>query len=255
MSDIERGLRELDREGVFPPTPDLVDSVTASIADTPAPTAARRRPLGILRARPAFAIAVAVALAAGAVLGASPGARSAILDLLGLQSARIERGELGATPDAPPDLGRDVSMAEARRLAGFELAVPTELGRPARIGFSGDPAPGGQVSFAWTGGGRRAEGRDTAIVMSQMRAAATPLLRKTAPAGTHVEHVEVAGRHGYWLAGAPHGVELLAPDGSGRPGTARLAASTLLWEHGRLLLRLEGAGSKSRALEIARSLR
>jgi hypothetical protein len=255
MSDIERRLREIDREAFFPATPDLAIPVLDRIAEVPRPSRVdRRRWTSILRARPALAIFLAIAGAGGALLAASPSARSAILDLLGIEGATIERGETGSARQTPPKLGRTVSLAEARRAAGFELAIPPlpGLGRPSRIGFDRSVAPGGQVAFVWAP--RTTNGAQPAVVLTQVRATARPIVAKTAPDGTLVERVEIRGRPGYWLAGAPHRFELLAPGGRARLGTARLAGDTLLWEHGELLLRLEGAGSKARALEIARSI-
>ena len=257
MGDIERRLREIDRAAVFPATPDVVAVVVDRVASAPRRDRPGRRWSSTLRPRPAVAVLLALVVAAGALLAASPGARSAILELFGIEGVRIERGETGAARPAQPALGREVSLAEARRATDFELALPRLrwLGPPSRIGLDRGAAPGGQVALLWEPRRGGTDGADaTPVVLTQVRATAVPLMRKTAPEGTLVERVEVGGRPGYWLAGAPHRVELLAPRSGARLGTARLARDTLLWEHGQLLLRLEGVGSKARALEIARSI-
>jgi hypothetical protein len=256
MTEIERQLQELDRTAVFPTTPDLAAPVLARIADTPA-AGPRPRPQPLRGLRLALALVLAIVGAGGVLLTSSPGARSAILDLLGLQGARIERGQPEVRRHTPLRLGREVSLAQARRLAGFAIAIPSSawLGPPVRVGFDASVVPGGQVSLAWTRRLPRPKGTDPeAIVLTQTRAGTAPRVTKTAPEDTRIEPVDVNGSPGYWLAGAAHQMELLAPDGNPRPDTARLAGPTLIWEHGELLLRLEGVASKAQALAIARSI-
>ena len=72
--------------------------------------------------------------------------------------------------------------------------------------------------------------------------------------GTEVERVTVDGNPGAWL-GEPHVFVYRDRNGRVRDGTARLAGSTLLWQQGEVLLRLEGDLSKQEALRIARSSR
>ena len=65
----------------------------------------------------------------------------------------------------------------------------------------------------------------------------------------------IGGRQGYWVAGDPHTVLYLDPFGEVRENTVRLAGNTLLWQRGRLTLRLEGIGSREQAVAVARSLK
>jgi hypothetical protein len=57
------------------------------------------------------------------------------------------------------------------------------------------------------------------------------------------------------VAGAPHFFFYETPDGQIVEGQLRLADNVLLLERGNLLIRLEGAFDRRRAVEIARSLR
>jgi hypothetical protein len=121
------------------------------------------------------------------------------------------------------------------------------MATPTRVGYAGI-APGGPVSLAW------GDGRDV-LVLTEVRAAGRPMVRKVAPGDTRIDPVEIDGRRGYWLTGAPHEVARLGDLGIAVVGTERLAGDTLIWERGDLLLRLEGASSKSAALAVARTLR
>ena len=85
-------------------------------------------------------------VAIGAAL-AVPAARTAILDWLGLRGAHIVRVE--KLPPAPVignlDLGRPVTLAEARRRAPW-LLVPDDAPDSAYISTA---VPGGKVSLLW----------------------------------------------------------------------------------------------------------
>lgn len=265
MSELERALAALDADRLFPPTPDLAAGVRTRLAQGPTapPRRGRRERRGgamrLARARPALASGLALLAVVAAALAASPDARSAVLDLLSLQGARIERGEPTTTNDAAPLLGRRVTPGEAQRLAGFEPALPAlpALGAPRRAAFEPNVGPGGQVAFVWEPRpgltAPRREGR-TALVLTELQASLDPAIGKVAGLGTRTEPVVIAGEPGVWLAGRRHEVAYLTPDGATRAGTARLAGDTLLWQRGGLLLRLEGAASKLAALTIARSI-
>ena len=62
-------------------------------------------------------------------------------------------------------------------------------------------------------------------------------------------------RRAIWIEGAPHLFFYRPPDSDFAESELRLAANVLLLERGDLLVRLEGAFSRERALELARSLR
>lgn len=235
MAELELALRELGREIELPPTPDLVSAV--------------RRRLGASRRtwwqRP-IVVAVAVLAVALAAVLAVPPARSAILDWLGIGGARITRVE--QLPPAPAvgnlDLGRRVTLAEARRRAPW-LLVPTAkgVGDPDQVGYS-TTIPGGKVTLLW------GTPRDVHLLLTEFRGEA--YIEKLVQPGTNVELVTVNGGRGAWVEGS-HVLVYRDRHGLTRDDTARLAGKTLLWQRGDVTLRLEGDFSRDEALRIARS--
>jgi hypothetical protein len=73
------------------------------------------------------------------------------------------------------------------------------------------------------------------------------ILKKAVLGTTDVEYVDVDGEPGIWIGGR-HAVYLPG-------GPPRAAGHTLIWQHGRLTLRLEAAVGRERGLAIARSIR
>ena len=223
MSSLETRLAELRDDVAYPPTPELSSRLELG-------TVPPRR-----RGRAVLALAVVAALAAGA-LAASPGARSAFLELFRLRGATIERTGERPTFDRLTNrpLGVQVSLEEARRRFGEPLLVPRGYGAvsfDARI-----PA----VTFGWS---------DRRLLLTELRGQALPLIEKSAGPGTVVRYTEVDGRPGYWLAGERHVVVFRAADG--RFVESRAAGNVLLWEAEGLVLRLEGARTRAEALALA----
>jgi hypothetical protein len=245
--DLERELRALAAEPPFPPTPDLAGAVRARLATQPA--AVRRAPWW--RGLPLAAQAAAVLLALlVALMAFSPGVRSAVLEALGLQGARIERREPSPRARAAGtrlDVGTPVTLAAARDRAAFDVVVPDDPGAPDAVFFDAAAPGGGQVAFVW----ERQGGRP--LLLTQIAALDAPVVGKAAGPRTRIEPVDVGGRPGFWLTGDPHEFSFLSPDGNFQVDRLRLAGDTLLWNRRDVLLRLEGAPSKARALEIAAS--
>jgi hypothetical protein len=222
MPELDVALRELGRQIEFPPTPDLASSIRGRLERT-------RRWL-----RPA-AIALAVLLVAiGAVLAVPP-ARTAILDWLGLRGVSIVRvDELPPTsPVGRLDLGRRITLEEA---PSWTLVPDDE---PDRV-FLSD----GTVNLLW------GTPDDVRLLLTELRGEA--YIEKLVEPNADVQPVSVNGRAGAWLE-QPHVVVFKDPRGRVRDSEPRLAAKTLLWNHGEVTLRLEGDLSKAEALRIARS--
>jgi hypothetical protein len=233
--NLEQELRDVALE--WPPTPDLAAAVAARVS-RPAP---RRTPW-----RRTLAVALAVLVVAGtAVLAFSPGARSALLELFGIEGATVTRVE--ELPEARGgeqlDLGERVSLEQAEREVGFTPRLPRD----------------GEVDEVWLD---RGIGRGAVavvwccprVVLTQFRGVSTPYAEKLAGPGTEVEYLPVNGRQGVWLEGASHVV--FFRDEFGRiQERPRLARNVLLWEDGEVTLRLEGDFTKQRALAIARRIR
>jgi hypothetical protein len=224
--NLDAALRQLGSELEFPAEPQVAARVAARIS-------ARRRRRPWLVALAAAAVALAVALAV-------PPARSALLRFFGLKGATIERVEERPVfePETRRKLGVPVTLAEARRRAGFELLLPDG---PAQVFYDASiPA----VTFHFL---------DRGADLTEFRGEATPYVQKSAGPGTTVEPIQVNGRPGFWLEGERHRV--VFRDARGRVLESRAAGNVLLWEQGELTLRLEGARTKAEALRIAGTLR
>jgi hypothetical protein len=146
-------------------------------------------------------------------------------------------------------LGRRVTLAQARR--GGPVLVPRRLGAPSAV-YAGPLQDGPRaISLVYPPGpGLPASSvTGTALLVQTLRATATPLIKKTAGSAATVEELTVAGARAYWLTGA-HGFGYQSRDAVGFE-RQRLADRTLLVERGGLLLRVEGAMSRARAVEIA----
>lgn len=242
--DLERELRALGSELVVPAPPDLVPAVRARLAAPPARPPLLRRPLVVAVAALALAVAAAMAV---------PQARTAILEFLRIQGATVERmPQPPAVTRVQLGLAVPVSLEEAKARLDFEPSVPDfpGLGAPDAV-YVDRRAFGGQVLFLY--------GTESAprLLVSEFRGDTNPeLISKGAGPGTSIEPVTVSGGYrGFWVAGAPHEFMFLGPDGEPRFDTVRLAGNALLWQRGRLTLRIEGAITKERALELAATLR
>ena len=121
MPELETQLRALGEELAWPATPDLAAAVAARAARARRAAPAPPRPAG--RSPPALAALLLVPAAAVAF----PGARDDVLEWLGLRDVEIRRvpaPPAGTRPELEADLGRVVTLAQARREAGFAPALP-----------------------------------------------------------------------------------------------------------------------------------
>jgi len=193
------------------------------------------------------AAALVILLVAGS-LSALPNVRRAVADWLGLPGVRVERVESGhdlPSPAVTPELGSRVSLAEAAAAVPFDLVEPPRI-RGLEIYLDGDA-----VTFV-----RRAPSGDIELLITQFEGTLDrELVEKVLPPGSRLRSVVIGGRQGYWIAGDPHTVLYVDPFGEIRENTVRLAGNTLLWQRGRLTLRLEEGANLRRALFIARSLK
>jgi hypothetical protein len=253
MSPLERQLTQLGQELDWPPTPELSSAVRRRLA----PARRRTRPV-LFRRSLAIALAALLVLAGG-VFAAVPGVRDAVLEFFGLQGATVERRErLPAAPDLRPlELGERTTLARARGSLRFDPLVPGAAGRPDAV-FVSDDAPGGELSLAYRPREGLPEARSTGLglLVGEFRGDLAPeYVGKVVGEATQVEELRVHGERAVWLEGAPHFFFYRPP---GRPfveDRLRIAQNVLLLERGELLVRLEGAFSRERALALARSLR
>lgn len=265
-TEVVAALEDLAAHLVWPDDPDLGPAVRARLSPTAQRSSPPRQPglAGKPRWAPALAAAVALVLLASALLAASPSARRAVADFLGLRSVEIELdgGTTRPTPLPAGDalqLGRSVTLVEARVQAGFPLLVPAAggaLGRPDAV-YLDESVAGGAVSLVYRSrpGVPSAGPSGVGVLLTQFRASVeAAALRKVVPAGTQLEEVSVSGHKGYWFEGSPH--RLFVTDAQGRfvEDRSRLAGNTLVWEQGDITVRLESALSRDEAVGLAEDL-
>ena len=99
MADLERQLRQLGAEVEYPPTPQLARAVTQRLAGEGVESRRPRPSWRPLSARAALLAAALVLVLVGSVVAAVPAARDALLDLVGLRGATVER-----VPSLPDDV-------------------------------------------------------------------------------------------------------------------------------------------------------
>lgn len=261
---LEASLADLGQHLAWPGTPDLASSVTAHLRAHPR---RKRRFTPLLAPLPAPRRAVAFAtlllvLLGGTVLGLSPAARDAVAGWLGLPGIRID---VGGPPPSPSllggdlNLGRPVTLEEARERARFEVLQPDPeiLGAPDEI-YLGDDPTGGRVSLVYRARPGLPSTQETSVglLLTQFQASLSDeLIEKSVAGGGTVDPVSVDGGRGYWIGGGAHVVLFIGADGFPIEETIRLAGPTLVWQQDGLTLRLESALSKPEALGIARTVR
>jgi hypothetical protein len=256
MRDLHEELTALSVE--WPATPDLAGAVAVRLAqpDAPAPRARRGRIRPVWRPALAYALAALVAGFA-VVMAASPDARSAVLEWLGLKSVKVERREPVAPPPEPGrlgsglGLGTPVTLAEAREQSPLlRLPAAAGLGRPDAI-YIGDE----RVSLVYgeRPGFTRAAGTGADLLVQEFRARVEPFIEKTVGEASSLERVTVDGDPAFFITGA-HGFAYEGQDDV-RFEEQRLAGNTLLVERADgLLIRIEGDIARNRAVAIARSI-
>jgi hypothetical protein len=169
---------------------------------------------------------------------------SELLQRLGLKGATVTqvRRLPPASLGGPLALGTRYSLADAQRVAGYDLVRPAALAAPAEV-----YANGNAVTLVY----RARSGRP--ILFTQVPGSARRYVEKFTTSRTR--RVQVDGRPGLLLRGRH--VVLFDRPGGGDPVVVepRLAKNTLLWERGELLLRIEAEQPAGELLRIARSVR
>jgi hypothetical protein len=190
-------------------------------------------------------------------MAASPDARSAVLEWLGLESVKLERREPAAPAPQPGTLGSGLGLGtpatldQARRRAPFlRLPEADGLGRPDAVYL-------GRRSVALVYGERAGYTRSPptaprCLYSSSRRASGSSSRRRSGGAAS-LDRLRVGGAPAYFITGA-HGFAY--DDGSGaRFEDQRLAGNTLLVERADgLVVRVEGDLARERAVAIAESV-
>lgn len=162
-------------------------------------------------------------------------------------------------------LGDPVDPAQLDRAAGYPTLLPTlpALGEPLGVFVRGQ-SPRAQVAAAYgatptipaTSGAPNANGTPVAIIVMEYPGSVDGgYLKKLLQGGSTVEGVTVAGHPGFWIAGQPHELLYVAPDGQVESDQVRLVGNVLAWNDGALTFRIEGAPDLATAMRIAESMR
>jgi hypothetical protein len=253
--ELELALRELGPRYPYPPTPNLALAVRRRIVAQPA---APVRRLALWRDPPRLALAAAVVLVLlGAAALINPTTRDAIAHFFHVRGVIVTRvSPLPSTsPVTPLNLGRRTTMADAQSAVSFPIAVPSALGAPDAV-YVDSEVPGGEVALAYAPrpGIPLVKQTDLGVLITEFRGdLIAGFLTKEVGPSTTLEEVSVHGDPGWWVAGEPHRV-LTRIGGTDYPVSLRMAANTLIWEHGGVTYRIESGLSKADAFRIAASL-
>jgi hypothetical protein len=253
---LERLLRDVGAHLDDPHPAGLAAAVRARLVAEP--RSGPRSPRLGWRPRPAwlaFATLALIVALSGALL-VSSGTRDAVADWLGLRGVSIEQREPPTELGSDLDLGRPVTLAEARERVDFDVLVPHGYGEPDEV-YVAD-APGGKrvtLLYQPTGDLPRADASGVGLLLTEFRAdVPEAAISKLAGSGVALEEVTVDGEPGYWFEGAPHAVLFADENGDLFEDEARLAGNTLIWERGPLTLRIESGLTRDEAIRVAELL-
>lgn len=250
--ELERALRATGRRYPYPPTPNITAAVRARITARP-PVAPWRRPIWRDGRRLALAATVVVIILGGAAL-INPASRDAIAHFFHVRGVVVSRV---TSPLPSPsnvtslNLGELTTMDQAGSMVHFRIVVPPQLGTPDAV-YVDRSVPGGEVALAYKPRTGIPLVPQTAlgVLVTEFRGDLIPgFITKEVGPGTTVEEVSVNGDPGWWITGQPHDIIV-----SDRMETLRMAANTLVWEHGGVTYRIESGLSKADAMRLAAGL-
>src|SRR4051794_20213129 len=243
MTPLEQMLQATGARIDWPATPKLDAGVVPRIEGATPPgtgyaTAWGRRRIRLRRP-------LVIALAALLLLAGSALAIPAVRDWLGLSTVEVKRvpKPLPAARGARLALGTHVPLDAARAKLGFHPLIPTRFGS-ATVYYDSFP-PGGQLGLVYPRG----------IVITEVQGQLTPYLAKFLPPGTSMDRLTIDDERALWIHGALHQYAYADRTGAIRTDSVRTAGDVMLWRHGDLLVRIEGARSKRQAVAIVRSAR
>jgi hypothetical protein len=245
---LEHDLRAL-ADG-FPDPPPLAPRVLVAAQRA---TASRRR-----RRTALLALALLLAVPATA-LAVSSDLRDRVLETFGLRDVKIT--SVTRLPEVGPEarrlqLGSRISLARARRDLKLAVRAPSALGAADGI-FEERLASGVDVTFLYEPRTvERRLGERKRVIVSILRGKIEKtILGKTVPPSTKTIPLEIEGSAALLLTGHPHLLVMFRAPGGGFDQTyTRLVGTTLVWQRGALLVRIEGSLSQARLVAIARSI-
>jgi hypothetical protein len=179
------------------------------------------------RRRRVLFVALAAGVTALAVALAVPSSRASLLRFFHLRGAAVTIVDRLPRLSPRRPLGVPIPLDDA----SFRLLLPNGV-RPERV-YAGD----GGYWLRYRG----------LLLFEFENGEGSEILKKATLATTDVEKVNVDGDPGIWIGGR-HALYLPG-------GPPRAAGHALIWQHGRLTLRLEAAVGREQALAVARSVR
>lgn len=208
----------------------------------------------------ALAVVAAVVVAGTAVLMASPSARSAVAQWLGVPGVDV-RVEPEVTVVVPGrfSLGEPVSLAGAQRRAEFSVRVLDLEGDLHRAGggvYFDDTVSGGLVHILYVvqDGLPFAAPKGIGAMLTQFRGGEDAIFTKEVLTGADVRAIRVGDREALWVSSDGH-VLLRNRDGQPVP-EATLSRNALLWTSADgVTYRLETALEMDEAVRLAETLK
>lgn len=255
---LERALGLLEEDVLFPQAPDLAGAFRLHLEQ-----GARSRiiPLRHVRAWKRWQLAALAAILVVALAISIPGARSTLAGWLEFAGIRIEIGGDDGPPEQTPTsiggnlfLGRQVSLAEARRSSPLEVLIPSSplvATQPTVYIDHRDGTP--IVSVVYPAGATLPEIGDTGVGLLLMRfdpAGDTELYTKRSTGTRSPVLATVNGSFAAWIEDG----SIAVPPASNRAGSERPSAHVLIWERDGITFRMESNLSLDDATAIAESL-
>jgi len=207
---------------------------------------APRQRAGLRLSPMAAALLLLVALGVAAAL--VPPSREAIARFFGVEGSRIERlpdnsGTLLPPPQAVAGIATPVSVADATRRLGFEVALP-QTGEALRQAY---------LVFYRNQGVAVLDYGSFELWQTQLNQGAS--FGKTVDSSALLQQVSVRGRPANWLSGNGHAVYYILPAGEVVQGSVRtVERNTLIWRTPHAFYRIETDLSLAEALRIAETL-
>ena len=239
MTDrLDAALADLASAVEFPPTPDL--RAPERLVET-----SRRRWL--------VPMPRALILALIALLLLAAAATALVLGVPGLRLTLVPSQPTAPVPADP--LGARLALGAAIPVDDVVGLAPHALGLPDEAYVIGDRAITSLVYGAseelpdldGTGIGLLVQAFEGALEREQVE-------KLVVEVGASVTAVSVDGAHGYWIAGPPHLLRYLGPDGEARAEATRLVGDTLVWERDGILYRIESGLGLDETLRIAETI-
>jgi len=256
--DLERTLSDIGTR-LDGPRRDMWPAVRARIAERNAQPWWSRLGLDRRTLAPVAATLTVILVAAFVLTPAFADGLGHLLNIAGVQIFRIANTPtpMPTTTATVPFPGqRAATVAEASRLAGFQVREPATLGAADEIYVELAPVRVTLVYRSRQGLPVTALPGVSALIVEFKGSLDAPILGKAVGPGTTLEAVPLtSGTAAYWLAGQPHQFFYRDSTGNIQPDTLRLAGNTLLWDTGGITYRLEAQVSREEAVRIASSFR